>query len=148
MANKFKFSPVFEQSAVVPFCFQSEQLKIMLITSHNRKRWIIPKGLIDEGHTPIDSAKIEAYEEAGLIGDVYPCPIGEYHYRKWGGTCHVIVFLMKVIEVEDDWLEAEFRRRRWVTQEKAVALVNESGLKKILGEIDLHIEKSQGNELI
>ena len=84
--------------------------RLCLVTSSNGKRWVIPKGLIDPGHTARDAALQEAWEEAGLAGTLRDEPVGTYLYDKWGGTCHVTVFLMDVTEAAEDWPERKVRR--------------------------------------
>jgi 8-oxo-dGTP pyrophosphatase MutT (NUDIX family) len=106
--------------------------QVCLVTSSNGKRWVIPKGLIDPGHTSGEAALQEAWEEAGLVGLLSPEPIGSYLYDKWGGTCHVTVFLMQVTEVAEDWPERSVRQRRWVSPEEAIALLGDEGLREVV----------------
>jgi 8-oxo-dGTP pyrophosphatase MutT (NUDIX family) len=89
-------------------------LEVLLITSRRRGRWIIPKGLIEPGMSPAESAAMEAFEEAGVRGRIGDQPIEEYSYKKWGGVCGVKVYLLEVDEVFDDWPEADIRRREWI----------------------------------
>lgn len=56
--------------------------RVCLVTSRTRRRWVIPKGKIDPGHTAADAARIEAWEGAGLIGVVGRVPLGSYEYAK------------------------------------------------------------------
>src|SRR5205823_563978 len=77
------------------------------------RRWVIPKGVIDEGKSATETALQEAWEEAGLLG-VLGGAAGTYQYEKYGGTCLVTVFPMQVNEVRDDWPEAAARKRTWV----------------------------------
>ena len=67
-----KPSWLYQQSAVIPI-FDD---KIVLITSRRKKRWIIPKGVIELGLAPEDSAAKEALEEAGVVGSVSPRELG------------------------------------------------------------------------
>src|SRR5215470_3644504 len=77
--------------------------KVCLITSSNGKRWLIPKGIIEPGQTAGETALQEAWEEAGLVGVLQPQPVGSYLYEKYGGTCHVTVFVMQVTQVAAEW---------------------------------------------
>jgi 8-oxo-dGTP pyrophosphatase MutT (NUDIX family) len=61
-----------EQSGVIPYRIENGQIEVMVITSSTGKRWVIPKGLIEPDMTPQDSAAKEAWEEAGLLGKVFP----------------------------------------------------------------------------
>ena len=105
---------------------------VCLVTSSNGKRWVIPKGLIDPGHTAGEAALQEAWEEAGLVGLLSPEPVGSYLYAKWGGTCHVTVFRMEVTGVAEDWPERSVRQRRWVSVTEALQLLDDEGLRAVV----------------
>jgi 8-oxo-dGTP pyrophosphatase MutT (NUDIX family) len=106
--------------------------RICLITSSNGKRWVVPKGLIDPGHTAREAALQEAWEEAGVAGTLRAEPVGTYLYDKWGGTCHVTVFVMDVTDVAEDWPERTVRQRRWVDPAEALGLIDDRGLREII----------------
>ncbi len=116
------------QSAVVPI----SDGQVCMITSSSGKRWIVPKGMIDPGHTAGESALMEAWEEAGLVGVLRPEPAGSYVYQKYGRTHHVVVFVMEVTEAVSDWPERTIRRREWVSPEVASDRVDELALKLII----------------
>ena len=121
----------FVQSAVIPYRKHNDDIEILLITSRKKRRWVIPKGVKEPDLSPPDSAAQEALEEAGIEGLVSEHPIGRYEYKKWGGTCRVEVFIMKVQKVHAEWLESH-RDREWVSLEQAASRVNEKELKKML----------------
>ncbi|NET56922.1 MAG: NUDIX hydrolase [Symploca sp. SIO2E6] len=85
-----------KQSGVIPYRLREGITEVLLITSINSKRWIIPKGLVEPGMTPQDSAAKEAWEEAGVIGEVLPTLMGTYDYRKWGGICNHIIDITQI----------------------------------------------------
>lgn len=116
-------SDIFNQSAVIPFKKEKRGIKILLIKSRNGK-WIIPKGIIEKGLTPYESARKEAVEEAGVDGVVIDRLIGEYKYDKWGGTCNVKVYPMLVIEERSSWEEDFFRIRKWFSLDKAIMKIS------------------------
>ena len=133
---------IYPQSAVIPFRFQHGNLEVLLITARSGKRWIIPKGIIEDGLSPEQSAEQEAFEEAGIRGTVFPNSIGEYRYHKWGGTCTVQVYVIKVEEVLLEWPEAQVRERRWVGLEEAKKLVEENALKNMFQELTAFLSKN------
>jgi 8-oxo-dGTP pyrophosphatase MutT (NUDIX family) len=106
--------------------------KICLITSSNGKRWVIPKGLIDAGHTSAETALNEAWEEAGLVGVLAKDPLGTYLYTKLGGTYHVLVYMMRVTEAAEEWPEKGQRQRIWVNVERALEQIEDPGLREII----------------
>ena len=132
---------IYRQSGVVPYRYEQDELKLLLITSRHRKRWIFPKGIVDYGFSPQESAENEAYEEAGIKGNIDPRKIGEYQFLKWGGQVTVEVFLFKVTEEHDSWPESSFRQRKWVSVEEAEQLVDLEGLREILQNLSLVLKK-------
>jgi 8-oxo-dGTP pyrophosphatase MutT (NUDIX family) len=106
--------------------------RLCLVTARSGRRWVIPKGQIDPGHTPGVAALTEAWEEAGLVGALDPEPCGSYVYEKLDRTHHVLVYRMAVTEVHDSYPEAAARQRAWVTVDEAIDRVDESGLRDLL----------------
>ena len=135
------FDWIYNQSGVIPFRREEGDVQILLITSRSRKRWVIPKGIVESEFSPQESAQKEAYEEAGITGKIINETIGKYTYKKWGGTCTVQVYLLEVDEILDDWPENYFRTREWMSVEEASKRVDEKKLKKIIQNIPTHIEK-------
>jgi len=134
---------LYPQSGVIPFRFEASGIKVMLITSMRRKRWIIPKGLIEEDMTAAESAQMEAFEEAGIKGRIYPDIIGEYQRQKWDGVCEIRVFLLEVKEVFDEWPESSFRKRMWMSSDEAEQLVEEGALKNIFRKLASYIDRAR-----
>ncbi|NIV04559.1 NUDIX domain-containing protein [Candidatus Saccharibacteria bacterium] len=123
---------IYDQCAVIPYRIEGSEVEVLLITTVKGKRWIIPKGLIEPDLTAQESAKNEALEEAGIEGEISAESVGEYQYSKWGGICNVEVFLMKVTDIHEDWLEREIRKRRWFAIEKAAKLIREDKLREMI----------------
>ena len=122
------------QSAVIPYRCRDGQLQVLVITSSDGLRWVVPKGLVEHDMTPAASAAKEALEEAGVTGRTSAAAVGTYTYGKWGGTCSVEVFLLRVDEELDDWQE-RFRTREWVPLAEAIRRVTDPGLKALLGRV-------------
>ncbi|MBF0455703.1 MAG: NUDIX hydrolase [Magnetococcales bacterium] len=133
----------YDQSAVIPYRVEGEVLQILMITSRRKKRWIIPKGIVESDLSPADSAAKEALEEAGIKGEVWPLSLGRYSYPKWGGVCRAEVFAMAVSEVRERWDEA-FRDREWVDLAEAIERVKESELKEILATLPEFLAQNSG----
>lgn len=106
--------------------------RVCMVTSSSGKRWVFPKGMIDAGHTPIQAALVEAWEEAGLVGILSPDPVGAYVYVKLDREHHVLVYRMTVTEARPDWPERALRQREWLTPQDALGRVEEVGLRDIL----------------
>lgn len=133
----------FDQSGVVPFKLYNGSISILLITTRKNKRWVIPKGIIEQGFTPLESAIKEAVEEAGIRGRGYQRLLGVYNYPKWGGTCSVKVYPLEVNELLSDWEEEQFRERRWFYFEEVLNVIDDSGLRNIIATIPDLIHKLQ-----
>ena len=89
---------------------------MLLITSRETRRWVLPKGGIIPGMTPFESAAAEAFEEAGIAGAVDRRCIGVYGYAKarieGSAYCTVRVYPMKVTTQYADWPERRERQRK------------------------------------
>ena len=65
------------QFGALPYRFDRHaDLEVLLITSRETGRWIIPKGGPIKGFKPGQTAALEAYEEAGVRGRVSARPLG------------------------------------------------------------------------
>ena len=117
---------------------RKDKLKVLLVTSRETGRWIIPKGWMMSGMDPWKTAEIEALEEAGATGLVAREVIGQYEYEKALSdgstvTCRVDVYPMVIRRLNAKWKEANHRERRWFSQpEPAAELVNEARLHDLL----------------
>ncbi|BDI20098.1 NUDIX hydrolase [Nostoc cf. commune SO-36] len=127
-----KVSKVFTQSGAIPYRVNNGKIEILLITTRDFQHWVIPKGDIPNGMSPPDSAAKEAWEEAGVIGQVDMNKLGTYKYRKQGKTYHVKMYLLAVDMLSEDYPEANKRKRQWVEVNKAIRRVKFNSLKRIL----------------
>lgn len=123
----------YRQSAVIPYRVNKGKLEIQIVTSSSGKHWVVPKGIHDPGLTAGESAAKEAEEEAGVFGQVSRDPLGEYSYEKWGATCTVLVYSMKVTKIlsDEEWEESH-RDRLWVSPEQAVVRLQQNDLMAIV----------------
>lgn len=129
---KGKVNKVFNQSGVIPYRERNGKIEILLITTRDRQRWVIPKGGIVHGMTPPASAAKEAWEEAGVIGRVDTKEVGTYKYRKRGKIYLVKMYLLPVEIVSNNYPEASTRYRRWLDATLAMKLIKKDSLKRIL----------------
>jgi len=111
---------------------------VLLITSRDTGRWIVPKGWPIDGLNGPQAALQEAWEEAGVKeAAVQRNPVGEYEYVKQmdsGGEVSVTtqVYLTEVQELSGDYPEANERERKWVAPAEAANMVQEPQLQDIL----------------
>ena len=123
----------YAQSAALPYRHHKGAVQILLVTSSSGQKWGIPKGICEPGLTPQESAAKEALEEAGVSGQIREACIGHYDHAKWGATCAVEVYPMRVTGMlsERQWDESH-RQRKWVSPKNAAARVDHPDLAAII----------------
>lgn len=112
-------------------------VEVLLITSRDTGRWVIPKGWPMPGLAPEAAAAQEAWEEAGVNGQVNPLCIGRFGYQKCLSVtasvpCAVAVFGLRVAKLATSFPEANERQRKWFTLAEAASLVAEPELSQII----------------
>ena len=111
-------------------------IEVLLVTSRETKRWVVPKGWPWRKIKDHDAAAGEAWEEAGVRGRVLPKSVGEFRYDKRRKekfhSLSVTVYLMQVTEEATTWPESEQRQRKWFSPGDAATAVAEPELKSIL----------------
>jgi uncharacterized protein len=112
-------------------------VQILLVTSRESKRWVIPKGNFGNNMAPHAAAAREAEEEAGVLGAVCPTPLGSYRYRKRKGSgaslmADVDVFPLAVSRELREWKEKDERKRRWFSLNEAAEAVEEPDLRDLI----------------
>ncbi|MBY2926772.1 NUDIX hydrolase [Rhizobium leguminosarum] len=122
-------------------CFRylgdEDKVEILLVTSRQSRRWVIPKGWPIRRKKPFETAATEAWEEAGVQGSVRKKPIGRYTYLKELGPdvvspCMVDLFQIEVKRLTDDFKERGERVLVWVSPDEAARRVRELELKSLL----------------
>lgn len=102
-----------QQACALPFRRQDGKIEFCLITTRLKKCWSFPKGSVEQGETLSDAAVRETLEEAGLDGCTLGEPLGEFDNTRYEPPRKVIVFLMEVTQVHDQWPEDGERQRCW-----------------------------------
>ena len=118
------------------------RVEVLLITSRDTGRWVLPKGWPMAGLDPAAAAAREAWEEAGVTGDVTPEPLGLYTYAKVMKDaedlpCAVTVFPLRVALLAARFPERKERRRKWFSAAKAARKVAEPELCALLESLAL-----------
>ena len=126
------------QTAALPWRrTEAGGLEVLLITSRETQRWVIPKGWPIKGLGLPKTAAREAFEEAGVTGELGKKKLGVYHYeeRLRSGRVQqvrVSVYALKVAAERDAWPEAQQRERRWLATAAAAELVQEAELAELI----------------
>ena len=113
-------------------------MEILLVTTRQSRRWIVPKGWPIKGLKRAKSAAREAFEEAGVRGRIGGKSIGLFTYDKLVDesgmrvSCEVKVYPLLVKRQSEVWPEFKQRTTQWIEAGKAIALIKEPGLRKIV----------------
>lgn len=133
--------PVCCQIAGLCWRQSGKEVEVLLITSRDTGRWVLPKGWPIKGLSGPQSALREAYEEAGVEGVATNRPIGAYPYVKTvdaqnGFPCEVTVFPIEVKHLASRFPEASQRQRKWFPLAKAAKKVDEAELSALIRGFD------------
>lgn len=114
-----------------------EGIEVLLVTSRDTGRWVIPKGWPMGDRPGYAVAKQEAFEEAGIEGEVEREPLGSFSYDKAMPEglklpCRVQVHALKVTALRSEYKEKDTRRLAWVGCREAASRVNEPELKALI----------------
>ncbi len=117
------------------------ETEVLLLTSRDTGRWVIPKGWPMEGKKAHAVAEREAFEEAGVRGTAEKEPFGFFSYDKKlkNGikvVCLVEVHLLEVMDMVKNFPERESRRLEWVSPQEASIRVNEPELRNLFLAFD------------
>lgn len=130
-----------KQIAAMPVRWTKDgKLSVLLITSRDTGRWVMPKGWPMPGKKSWEAAEIEAMDEAGVTGRIGKKPIGSYLYDKRLDDGEVVpvrvsLFPLLVSSVKKSWLEKAERKRKWFSVKGAAKAVNEPELQEILKQV-------------
>jgi 8-oxo-dGTP pyrophosphatase MutT (NUDIX family) len=115
-------------------------IEVLLVTSRETRRWVVPKGWPWRKVEDHNAAAGEAWEEAGVRGTASPESIGTFTYgkRRKGkvSSLTVLVYLLEVQEESATWPEADQRSRSWFHPTAAARLVDEPELQDLLRGLD------------
>ena len=138
-----------QQAAALPFQIVDGKIQLLLIQTRSGNNWTIPKGIIDPGYTPRQTAIEEAFEEAGISGQVFDYPYGHFSYEKWQSLCEVKTFLMRVDQIFDQWPEKTWRRRLWIFGDHDLRIIKYESLRNLLikffYDTNLHQQLAKNN---
>jgi 8-oxo-dGTP pyrophosphatase MutT (NUDIX family) len=125
-----------KQFAALPYRMRGAQLDILLVTTRGKRHWSVPKGWPIKGEKPHFTARLEAYEEAGVIGKVKANSIGRYkHTKQKKGRkikCDVSLFPLEVHQQRRSWPERGERDAIWLPADSAATMVRDSHLSRLI----------------
>lgn len=122
-----------EQVAALPYRLAPDgSLEILVLSSRETRRAVIPKGWPMKNRKDWKSAQIEARQEAGAVGEISRKRLGQYLYWKRFDThfslVKVSVYPFAVKRQLSDWPERHERVQSWLSPEDAALLIDETEL--------------------
>ena len=136
MTSRRSERPYKAQVGALPVRHSASGAEVLLVTSRETRRWIIPKGWPMKGRKDHEAAAQEAAEEAGVTGKVGKHPIGAYTYLKRHANrvepCLVMVYLLEVEAQFADWRERDERKRQWFPALQAAEIVSPPKLASMI----------------
>ena len=119
----------------------SGKLEVLLVTSRETHRWVVPKGWPWPNVSDHEAAAAEAWEEAGVRGDIRADKLGSFTYDKRRDgefvAVDVVVYLLEVTDEEPISPEMNERQRAWFSPSAAAQAVAEPALKTLLLALDI-----------
>jgi 8-oxo-dGTP pyrophosphatase MutT (NUDIX family) len=124
------------QAAALPWRRGADGVEVLLVTSRETRRWVVPKGWPIRGLKAPQTAAREAYEEAGVKGSLAK-KVGVFHYDKRLASgrvqkVRVGLYPLKVDSEDQAWPEAQQREKLWTSPAEAADLVQEPELAALL----------------
>lgn len=124
------------QFAALCYRVRKDKVQVLLVTGRKSGAWILPKGWPVDGATGSKSARNEAWEEAGVKGQITGDCLGVYiHYPQRSAFRRprmVAVYPLQVAKLASEYPEAHLRRRKWFTAEKAARKVDNPALANLI----------------
>lgn len=143
LALRQRGDSVTRQSGAIPYTLVDGRVVFLIITSRRTGRWIFPKGSVIEGMTPWDSAVHEAFEEAGVEGQVETKPLGAYRTLKTVGIRRIAIdvdlYPLRVVRQFDEWPEKHSRHRHWVILPDAKRLLSDARMADLAAMLDQRV---------
>ncbi|WP_051227440.1 NUDIX hydrolase [Oceanospirillum beijerinckii] len=124
-----------ERIAALPLKKRKNQApQVCLVTSRRHGHWMIPMGKKEKKLSNADVARLEAYEEAGVLGRLNKkntLKVNTCSGHKKKKRC-VFIYPMEVRSKLKRWPEKKQRQRCWVSIKKLSKLLSDKNLAKAI----------------
>lgn len=133
------------KSCVIPFRITEGKLELLMVTSMKKQKWIFPKGYIEFNLSAFESAKKEAYEEAGVVGENETVELGSFRLKKKNEVALLKVFSMEVTKELKEYPEKNLRKRKWFTIDEINTEIENSELKTLVNKLKQNLNFNPQN---
>lgn len=133
------------KSCVIPFRVTEGKLELLMVTSIKKQKWIFPKGYIEFNLSAFESAKKEAYEEAGVVGENETVELGSFRLKKKNEVALLKVFSMEVTKELKEYPEKNLRKRKWFTIDEINTEIENSELKTLVNKLKQNLNFNPQN---
>jgi 8-oxo-dGTP pyrophosphatase MutT (NUDIX family) len=133
------------QFGAIPYRIVEGHVVFLMITSRRSANWVFPKGSPMEGLTPWETAAEEAFEEAGVRGEIEHEPIGSYLNPRNDDPTRLVrieLYPLLVTEQLDAWREEAQRFRHWALLPQVRSLLASKEAARIAGDLHRRIVSS------
>ncbi len=146
-------APAHDQYAAI--CYRKHPelgtIEMLLVTSRESGRWIVPKGWPIKAKKPYEVAATEAFEEAGVRGKIKKKPFGYFTYLKQvdDGSrvpCILQGHLLEVEKISEFFKEKGERISEWVSFTEAARRVREPELKSLILAAERKLQRQKGKK--
>ena len=142
----FRHPPLLESGVLAYRLDRRGAVRVLVVTTAKGGRWGIPKGRVEPQLSFADNAAKEAFEEAGILGEMAPVAAGMYRAAKRTPTGEIVievwVYPMQVTEILADFPERGRRTAKWVTADKAAELLREPFLARLCRELAQRVKSA------
>ncbi|GGB54714.1 NTP pyrophosphohydrolase [Roseibium aquae] len=131
------YKPARLQIAALCYRWKDGELEVLLVTSREKGRWILPKGWPELDQEAFETAVTEAFEEAGARGRPDRRAFGSFRSHKGLSNglelrTKVLVFPIEVDRLLEDFPEKGQRQRAWMPVARAIEMADEPGARALL----------------
>lgn len=137
-----------ERSAGAIVFYEKFGARKYLLLKHHRGHWDLPKGNIEAGEIPIETAKREVFEETGIgrlrFYEGFVKKI-EYHYRRKEGLVHkTVIFFLAESPVKNVKISCEHKDFAWLDFNNALKTATFRNTKRLIKEAEKYLNELHG----
>ncbi len=122
----------YKEIGAFAYYIKNKKLMVVLVTNSSGRQWILPKGHIETDLSRKQVALTEAYEEAGIIGNIAPFGYKEISFKRKERNICLRVYPVKIKKVLNKWPEWHSRERVVLPAEKAASVVHKKALSSCI----------------